>query len=211
VTAPFELQVSFGGSTFVLNSTMLAGSFAGASADSIVNGVMRGFISEAAAATILLPSGTPDINGQYLSATFPGGTGSCAAGDDRDVGPDGVTHGWWIYANFRARRVEFPSNVLDAGPRFSSVGPSLEALPNPFRPSVRILYTLPAEQAAQLAVLDPAGRRIRTLAGGVQDSGRHEVTWDGSTDDGHRAPTGIYYAILSTAGGNSVTRLVRLN
>ena len=64
-------------------------------------GLMRGFLSEAVADTIILP-----INGGIvLSSLLPGGTGSCAPGDDRDL--NGGVSGWWFYLEQVSETVAF--------------------------------------------------------------------------------------------------------
>ena len=64
---------------------------------------------EAAAQAILLPSDLPLVGGNRLSAVLPGGAGNdCTpAGDDRDVGPDGTTRGWYFYLNFEAAQAPY--------------------------------------------------------------------------------------------------------
>jgi hypothetical protein len=56
----------------------------------------------------------PFIGGMRLYDVLAGGImpGSCSVGatpigDDRDVGPDGTTQGWWFYVNFTAVKVPF--------------------------------------------------------------------------------------------------------
>jgi hypothetical protein len=57
--------------------------------------MMRGFLRESDANTILLPAAVPLVGGRPLSVLLKGGTGSCATGSDKDS-LDGVP-GWWFY------------------------------------------------------------------------------------------------------------------
>ncbi len=68
-------------------------------------GLMRGFLSESDAENVLLPADLPLVGGLPLSALLPGGSGNCSGNDDRDIGPDGVTSGWWFYLNHESTRV----------------------------------------------------------------------------------------------------------
>jgi aminopeptidase N len=52
--------------------------------------------------------------------------------------------------------------------------------PNPFNPVTTISYTLPARVHVKLEVFDVLGRRIATLADGVQDAGQHAAIFDGA-------------------------------
>ena len=68
-------------------------------------GLHMGFISETAAMNVVIPEGVPLVAGETLFNLLAGG-GSCSTGDDRDLGPDGVTSGWWFYFNSTSDLVE---------------------------------------------------------------------------------------------------------
>ncbi len=97
-TVPFQL----GDLTVTLEDVQLAATFAGDPL-ALDAGLVRGFLSEAAADALLLPPDLPIVSGQPLSILLPGGTGNCAAGDDRDVHQ--AVSGWWFYFNYTAERV----------------------------------------------------------------------------------------------------------
>jgi len=82
------------------------------------------------------------------------------------------------------------------------------AYPNPFNPSTTVAFTLATAGRAELALYDAAGRRVRTLAGGELAAGEHVAVWDGQTEGGSRAPSGVYFARLTAAGASSVQKLV---
>lgn len=70
--------------------------------------------------------------------------------------------------------------------------------PNPFNPSTRIGFTLPAAGEISLEIFDAAGRRVRTIERGILPAGRHEAAWDGLDDRGGNLPSGVYFARLQT-------------
>jgi hypothetical protein len=76
-----------------------------ANGGALLNGVLRGFVSEAAAAETVLPSYLPIVGGAPLTSVLRGGT-ACQAGDDRDTDPSGAS-GWYFYLNFLAEPVPF--------------------------------------------------------------------------------------------------------
>ncbi len=82
------------------------------------------------------------------------------------------------------------------------------AYPNPFNPSTTLAFTLAAAGRAELSLYDAAGRRVRTLAGGEMTAGEHVTVWDGQTEGGSRAPSGVYFARLTAMGASSVHKLV---
>lgn len=102
-TAPMTLTLTGGGIPMTLTNVQIGARYAGAAADSLQNGLLRGFISEAAANTTIIPGSFPIVGGQPLSVLFPGGAGGCAPHSDKDVLND--VPGWWMYFNFAAARV----------------------------------------------------------------------------------------------------------
>ncbi|MCB1560054.1 MAG: hypothetical protein KDI75_02970 [Xanthomonadales bacterium] len=106
------LVLDLGGIPVSLQQAQVAASFDGNPADGLVNGLMRGFISEADADTLLLPDSFPLVGGQPLSSLLPGGSGNCATHDDRDVVQ--AEDGWWFYLNFSAARLD-EAGAPDAG------------------------------------------------------------------------------------------------
>lgn len=80
-------------------------------------------------------------------------------------------------------------------------------VPNPTRETTRLSYQLPSTQVVSLDLIDLSGRRIRNLVNGTQNAGASSVVWDGRTDDGQRAPAGLYWARLR-ADGETRSRLV---
>ncbi|HET7843904.1 MAG TPA: hypothetical protein VFL14_07125, partial [Xanthomonadales bacterium] len=99
------LSLSLNGIPVTLTNAQIAATFVGNPAQSLSNGLMRGFLSEADANATLIPATVPLIGGRPLSSVLAGGTGSCqTAFSDKDTGPGGVV-GWYFYLNFPAQRL----------------------------------------------------------------------------------------------------------
>ena len=73
--------------------------------------------------------------------------------------------------------------------------------PNPFNPTTRIDFNLERTGMASVSVYDVAGRLVATLHEGELAAGDHHVTWNGRTDSGAAAPTGLYNYVLRTEAG----------
>jgi hypothetical protein len=82
--------------------------------------------------------------------------------------------------------------------------------PNPFNPTTTLAFTLPEPGAVRLMVFDAAGRLVATLVERGLDAGEHRVTWDGSTDSGVRAASGVYFIRLSACGREAGRKMVLL-
>lgn len=72
--------------------------------------------------------------------------------------------------------------------------------PNPFNPTTRIRFRVPAGQAAACLITDLRGRQVRTLFSGEGDGTWRTEIWNGRTDDGRPVASGVYLVRL-TGGG----------
>lgn len=82
--------------------------------------------------------------------------------------------------------------------------------PNPLSLGCTLGFDLPRTAAAELAIFDLSGRRVATLADGMQGSGRHLLRWDATDTGGMRVGAGIYFARFQTQGMSRTARLVVL-
>ncbi|MBU0983295.1 MAG: M6 family metalloprotease domain-containing protein [candidate division Zixibacteria bacterium] len=70
--------------------------------------------------------------------------------------------------------------------------------PNPFNPSTVISYSIAkGMEQTRLAVFNVLGQEVATLVDQVQGPGTYTVTWDGRTDGGSEAASGVYLYRLS--------------
>ena len=103
------------------------------------------------------------------------------------------------------------SSAVDPTRLPEPIGPAgrlLPAVPNPFNPRTEIRYVLERDAIAEVAVYDPAGRRVRTLAGGFHPAGAHVVEWDGRDDAGAPQASGVYLYRLVTGDTVESRRMV---
>ena len=81
--------------------------------------------------------------------------------------------------------------------------------PNPFRSQTLISFDLASQEQVDVAVYDVRGRRVRELLRGTASSGRNQLYWDGTTDDGRTLPPGAYFARI-VAGAQTQSRVISL-
>ena len=87
------------------------------------------------------------------------------------------------------------------------------ARPNPFNPRTEIHFVLSPAAAAEpvyLGIFDLAGRRLADLLHGRLTAGSHVRTWNGRTEEGEVAQSGVYFVRLTTREGVRSTKLVVL-
>jgi hypothetical protein len=70
--------------------------------------------------------------------------------------------------------------------------------PNPAKSGTSLAYEIPREASTSLAIYNSAGRRVRTLVGGVMARGTGSVWWDGHDDEGREVPSGVYLVRLDS-------------
>jgi hypothetical protein len=85
------------------------------------------------------------------------------------------------------------------------------ATPNPTTGACAFAVVLPEPAEVEVAILDVAGRVVRTLSPGMLTAGARQVTWDGLTNDGAVAPPGLYLAAFRAGRARAVSRVVRVN
>jgi flagellar hook assembly protein FlgD len=82
--------------------------------------------------------------------------------------------------------------------------------PNPFNPLTRIEYALAEPGRVVVRVYNLAGRRVATLVDGTVGAGGHTAVWDGATDSGDRAASGVYFIRMEAGGFRGSEKLVLL-
>jgi hypothetical protein len=96
----------------------------------------------------------------------------------------------------------------------------LDVAPNPVTEEARLTFNVAngegflngnaelSSQRVELALYDLQGRLTRNLYFGQVLPGTYHVTWDGTTDEGHVAPPGVYLCRLEVGDRADVARVV---
>jgi hypothetical protein len=80
---------------------------------------------------------------------------------------------------------------------------------SPFSKDTIIRYELDRAGPVSLRVFSVAGRLVRTLIREtIQTAGRHDVHWDGRSDRGDLAPSGVYFCKLVSQDGSESGRIL---
>ncbi|MDI6402879.1 T9SS type A sorting domain-containing protein, partial [Balneolaceae bacterium ANBcel3] len=78
--------------------------------------------------------------------------------------------------------------------------------PNPFNPATQISYDLPEPASVSLTIYTINGQPVRTYDEGFKESGRHEITFDGSG-----LASGVYLYRISIDGKIITRKMMLLN
>jgi hypothetical protein len=101
-------------------------------------------------------------------------------------------------APIAASRSQEVMSEAAAAPEFALLAPR----PNPAAGRSTIRFTLPRAADADLSVYDVMGRKVATLASGLQGAGEHEVEWNAGNG------AGLYFVRLRTAFATRTQRLM---
>jgi hypothetical protein len=85
----------------------------------------------------------------------------------------------------------------------------LKVTPNPMKYTATISYTLPGKSHISVSIFSLTGVKIRTLANETQIPGYQSLTWDGCSDSGTPAQSGIYICTLTASEYYSTIKIIK--
>jgi hypothetical protein len=141
-------------------------------------------------------------------AAFPGHRSRRGSYLDRGLPAPGRYRYWMEFVISPGETLTVAPRTVDVAPR-TSKGRIQWAVPNSRAGSVTIGGTAGPGAKQRLMIFDVNGRRVRVLEVGTNvasSGGRFEITWDGRTESGTRAPAGVYFAQLTNHGGGRTDR-----
>lgn len=77
--------------------------------------------------------------------------------------------------------------------------------PNPFNPSTTIHFAIPFKSNVDISVYDVLGKKVKTLVSENMTPSNYSVEWNGTTNNGTSASSGIYFVRMSAVSENSNT------
>ena len=132
------------------------------------------------------------VGGVPMSYRLTAGSPCIDAGDPSSpLDPDGTP------ADMGALYYHQTTGVPEAG----AVRPTLAIRPNPCpgRAAISLVLPLPADRL-DVAIHDVSGRLTRRLRSGPASAGTIQVVWDGRTETGHDAASGVYFCRITADG-----------
>ncbi len=139
--------------------------------------------------------------------------------DELQVLSQAVTRPSGIYANVSTNMIavmSFESSQIYYFPLSFESGENtapvleqrLRVSPNPFNPETRIYYQIEQSGNAELAIYNARGQRVQILVDRHHDAGEHDVVWDGRDSLGNKVASGVYMAVLRSAGKESNQKML---
>lgn len=103
-----------------------------------------------------------------------------------------------------------PVAIGNESPQVPALFRLSQAYPNPLNPSTSVVVTVPRKSRVRLEVVNMLGQRVRLFHDAELAPGQHLVTWDGLTDWGTAAPSGVYLLRMEGGGFVGVCKVVKL-
>lgn len=82
--------------------------------------------------------------------------------------------------------------------------------PNPFNPQTEIEFSIESEDFVSIDIYSINGELIRNLINERLSSGTHKVTWNGSTSNGERLSSGVYFYQLKVGNTSTIKKMILL-
>ncbi|MFZ2323036.1 MAG: T9SS type A sorting domain-containing protein, partial [Ignavibacteriaceae bacterium] len=82
--------------------------------------------------------------------------------------------------------------------------------PNPFNPSTIINYSLPKSSFVTIKIYDMLGREVKTLINSEQNSGTHNIQWNGDNNFGSKVSSGTYIYSIRTGDFYQAKKMILL-
>jgi hypothetical protein len=86
----------------------------------------------------------------------------------------------------------------------------LVAHPNPLNPETVFNFTTTQEGPVNIRIFDLSGRLVKTLQDGTMPAGFNSIRWNGSSDNGNRVATGVYFVKMLSLDGEERLRVTVL-
>ncbi len=80
--------------------------------------------------------------------------------------------------------------------------------PNPFNPQTTIKYDLQKSSRVAIEIFNLLGQKIKTLVNEDKTAGSYTTTWNGTTDKGLYAASGIYFYRIKTENFSNTKKMV---
>lgn len=123
-----------------------------------------------------------------------------------DAGDVSGNHIWDYFSIVKTQKATSVSNNANLVPSEFAV----TNYPNPFNPSTKISYSIPAAGYVHVALYDLLGRNVATLVDEVKEGGIHITQWSGKDVLGNEVASGVYVVQLRAGGFMKNAKMILL-
>jgi hypothetical protein len=122
--------------------------------------------------------------------------------------------GYWVYGGeglsveIDAETCELYVTSVASTPAQPATFSLTQNYPNPFNPSTSINYGLPVAAQVKLVIYNTLGQEVKTLLDSRQSAGEHSVVWDGTNNERHLVPSGLYIYRIKAGDFTSTRKMI---
>ncbi len=80
--------------------------------------------------------------------------------------------------------------------------------PNPFNPETTISYDLKEQGKVSIDIFNIKGQKVKTLVDANQESGNHNVVWNGRDDNNKKVSSGVYFYKMKTDNYSATKKMI---
>jgi len=161
----------------------------------------------------ILRSESKDASFEKINAEIINGAGNSTSPTDYSFVDDRVEANQTYY--YQLEDIDIRGNASYHGPVpvfvEAAVLPEKFSLeqnyPNPFNPSTIISYALPEQSQVVLRIFNTRGEMVKTLVNANQLADFYMVIWDGTSDNGTRLPSGVYFCKLEAGTFREIRKM----
>jgi len=114
----------------------------------------------------------------------------------------------WFCTNAGVSRFLAEGAAVAETPQQTPAEVGINSYPNPFNMSTTVVFDLPNTGNANISIYNISGQKVRSLIDGLYSPGHYSITWDGRTDRGLPAQSGIYFVTLTSAGFSATWKVI---
>jgi len=106
-------------------------------------------------------------------------------------------------ADYGIELIAIPANPVGVPEDIETLAkPTLKNSPNPFKNSTSIKYNIVKAAKVEIVIYDVMGQRTKTLVNETQQPGTYSIDWNATSDNGSKAPNGVYFCKLKATTNN---------
>ncbi len=149
----------------------------------------------------IIPVPHPDMKAYYQ---FNDAWGNIAQDNSNHAHPLTLSFIAWV----QGAELGHPQGIEDGSIPMSSFG--LTAYPNPFNPEINLTLEIKKQNVYKLLLYNARGQLVKVITDQILQPGQHKFTWNGVSQSGKRAASGIYFCKLSSGNSNILKKIILL-
>ncbi len=135
---------------------------------------------------------------------------------DTIIQPQNLTYGYYVTAKYAQDNESHSTNQVYVEYIVTVTGDEIMSsyllgnYPNPFNPETTIYFSLAEDSSIELVIFNVKGQKVKTIAEGVYEKGKHAEAWNGEDENGKTMASGVYLYQLKAGVKTAIKRMLLL-